>query len=394
MPDLSVEQAQQYLREVVPLLKPEVVALSVGQNRVLARDITAPQNLPAYPQAAVDGYAVGSATSSIPSLFTTVGSYQLGQLPSQPLQSNEAVKVDTGGCLPPGTCAVVPHERTRCESEILLIDERVKAGQNIKAKGEDFVQGEVILGANTRLSASGIALLAALGIDAVEVLQQPRIAIVSLAPNVVPAPLPITAGQTWDSNGPMLAALVQQDGGIAVIAETVAGNELPQYLMELSGRADLLICTGGSYQENDSEARRLFTDLGARVLYWDVAIQPGSHTGAASLNSNLLFSLSGNPGACFVGYQLFVAPVIRAMLGQAGPQRIKARCVNGFNKAAKTRRMVRGQAWYSDSGWEVTVLPGQKPSMIRSLLNCNALIDITAGTAAVEPGGSVEVILL
>lgn len=394
MQDLSLEQAQKILLENLPLLETETVALSAGLNRILARQMTASQSLPAAEQSAVDGYAVGSSTSAVPSNFRVAGSYQLEECPNYPLQSNEAVRVKTGGVLPPGTCAVVPHEKTFCKADLLLVYEKVKTGQNIKSQGEDFRQGEVILNGSTRLTASGIALLSAMGVDAVEVYRRPRIATINLAPNVVPAPLPITMGQTWDSNGPMLSALVQQDGGVAVVAEPVVVSELPQRLPELLNTVDLLICTGGSYTENDSEARSLFTDIGAKVLYWDVAIQPGSHTGAAKMDSQLLFSLSGNPAACFVGYQLFVAPVIKAMFGQTGQNRAQARCINGFNKPANTRRMVRGRALYSDNGWEVTVLPGQKPSMIRSLLDCNALIDIAAGSPALEPGSSVQLILL
>jgi molybdopterin molybdotransferase len=83
------------------------------------------------------------------------------------------------------------------------------------------------------------------------------------------------------------------------------------------------------------------------------------------------------------------------MQGQAAmPKRVIARCINGFGKAANSRRLVRARAWYGNSGWEAEVLPGQKPSMIRSLLQCNALIDIAAGSPAVPAGSSVEVMLL
>ncbi len=395
MQHLSLEQAQQELLSVLPSLEMELVPLSAGLGRILASDIAAPYSLPQSDQSAVDGYAVGRPTSTIPSSFKMVGDYRLGEAPQQPLRDNEAVRVSTGGNLPPGTCAVAPHEKTTCNGEMLLVAEIAKLGQNIKNKGEDFRQGETILYGKSRLNAGSIALLAAMGIGTVPVYRQPRIGIINLAPNVVPASLPIGSGQTWDSNGPMLTALVQQHGGRAVIAETACGSEMTSRLLELLDQVDIVICTGGSYMEDDSEARQLFAAVGARVLYWDIAVQPGSHTGAASLDSRLLFSLSGNPAACFVGYHLFVAPVIRAMMGQAKlPGRIAARCVNGFSKAANTRRMVRGQACYRNSEWEVEVLPGQKPSMIRSLLECNALIDIAAGSPAVEAGSNVQILLL
>jgi len=392
---LSLEQAQQALLAILPKLKTEPVAIADALGRVLASDLAAPRSLPASEQSAVDGYAVGCSTSTIPGSFRMVGRYRLGDSPEQPLQHNEAVEVKTGGNLPPGTCAVVPREKTRCDSDMLLVEEMVKPGQNIKSQGEDFCRGEIMLGEYTQLDAGSIALLAAMGIETVPVYRRPRIGIVNLAPNVVPAGIPIRPGQTRDSNGPMLTALVQQHGGTAVIAANAPNREMASRLLELLEEVDIVICTGGSYTENLSDAREFFTAIGARVLYWDIAIQPGSHTGAARLDSGLLVSLSGNPAACFVGYHVFVAPVIRAMQGQAAmPKRVIAGCINGFGKAANSRRLVRARAWYGNSGWEAEVLPGQKPSMIRSLLQCNALIDIAAGSPAVPAGSSVEVMLL
>lgn len=395
MQHLSLEQAQQALLNYLPNLETEKVALADALGRVLASDLVAPHSLPRFDQSAVDGYAVGCSTSTIPSSFKMVGNYRLGDFPEQPLQHNEAVEVKTGSDLPPGTRAVVPHEKTECDSDMLLVNEMVKPRQNIKSQGEDFCQGETMLGEYTQLDAGSIALLAAMGVETIPVYRQPRIGIVNLASNVVPAALPIRPGQTWDSNGPMLTAMVRQHGGTAVIAANAPSKEMTSRLLELLEQVDIVVCTGGSYNDNGSEARQLFTAIDAQVLYWDIAIQPGSHTGAAHLDSGLLFSLSGNPAACFVGYHLFVAPVIKAMLGEANlPNRVTARCINGFGKAANTRRLVRARAWYGNSGWEVEVLPGQKPSMIRSLLQCNALIDIAAGSPAVAAGSDVEVLLL
>lgn len=395
MNHLSLEQAQQKLLSVLPTLDIDKVPLSGAMHRVLGRDIAAPQSLPAGDQSAVDGFAVGSATSSASSSFKMVGHYHLGDLPIRPLQADEAAKVSTGGCLPPGTHAVVPHEKTSLNQDTLLVGEKVKPGQNIKRTGEDYCQGEVMVNANTWLDAGCIALLAAMGLDSIPVYRKPRAAILSLAANVVSGPVNITPGQTRDSNGPMLAALVQQQGGKVMAVEKAVSGEESSQLLKLLNEADIVICTGGSYMEDDSEARQLFQTIGAKQLYWDVAVQPGSHNGAASWQTRLLFALSGNPAACFVGYHLFVAPVLRAMLGQQDEGfRVVARCVNGFNKAANTRRLVRGRARRTKTGWEVTVLPGQKPSMLRSLLNCNALIDIPAGSPAVDVGANVEVLLL
>lgn len=396
MKNIDLEKAQQILAGVLPTLNDiEILPLSAALHRVVAGDIAAPQGLPSGDQAAVDGYAVGSVTSSVPTNFKLVADYRLGDMPESPLQEGEAAKVGTGGFLPPGTRGVVPHEETILDREELTVEEKVKPGQNVKKQGEDFEQGEILLKANARLDAGSIALLSAMGLDPVSVYRKPRLGIFNFAASVVAGPANVAPGQIRDSNGPMLAALIEEQGGqVVAIENAIPGKESSQ-LLKLLDEADILVCTGGSYTEADSEARGLFEAIGAKQLYWDVAVQPGSHNGAAVLENRLLFALSGNPASCFVGYQLFVAPVLRALQGQPGKGlRVMARCVNGFNKVAHTRRLVRARAECGTTGWEVTVLPGQKPSMLRSLLNCNALIDIPKGSPAVEIDANVEVLLL
>jgi molybdopterin molybdotransferase len=126
-----------------------------------------------------------------------------------------------------------------------------------------------------------------------------------------------------------------------------------------------------------------------------VPVQPGSHAGASVLNGRLIFALSGNPAACAVGYQLFAAQAVLAMQGfKPRLKRLKARCVNGFAKKSGSRRFIRGHAYWDQEGWQVMVLPGQKPSMIRSLVNCNALIDMPPNHPPIEVGQEVSVLLL
>ncbi len=395
MKQLHLEQAQQILASVLPTFDDiEKLPLSAALNRVLAQDMVAPQALPAGEQSAVDGYAVGSATPAPLGSFKLVAQYELGDMPASPLGAGEAAKVGTGGFLPSRTLGVVPHEKTVLNGDTLTIEGTVKPGQNIKRQGEDFKQDEILLKANTRLDAGCIALLAAMGLDPVPVYRRPRLGILNMAASVVSGPAAVAPGQIRDSNGPMLAALIQGKGGeVRAVTNSIPAKESEQ-LVELLNEADIVICTGGSYTEADSDARRLFDSIKARHLYWDVAVQPGSHNGAASYGNSLLFALSGNPASCFVGYQLFVAPVLRALLRQDEGAKVLARCVSGFNKVSPTRRLVRAQAKCSKTGWEVSVLPGQKPSMLRSLLHCNALIDIPAGSPAVDVNANVEVFLL
>lgn len=394
--EINLEEAQMRILEKVSPGPIERVALEEAWGRVLAVDITAPHSLPAAAQSAVDGYALGDSEAPVGASFVLKGILQQDQVFGESLKNGETLGVFTGGRLPSGTGAVVPHERIVIEDRKVIVQEKVKPGNNIKQAGEDFAAGDILGSAGNVVDMGTIAVLAAYGFSTVKVCVRPKVSILSLGGNIVPFETAPKAGQVRDSNGPMLAALIRQSGaqpGMIKVAGGSDENQIPgTVLRNMLNTADMVIITGGSYSAEGFEARQLMEGAGAEILYWDVAVQPGSHPGSGCLDGKLILSLSGNPAACAVGFHLFAAPAIRAMMGlEPLPAFIKARCINGFPKAAVTRRMVRGQLSIREETLEVEVLPGQKPSMLRSLLKCNALIDLPAGTPPVESGDMVRV---
>jgi molybdopterin molybdotransferase len=201
-----------------------------------------------------------------------------------------------------------------------------------------------------------------------------------------------------DSNGPLLAALVSRDGG-EVAGVEAASDEQPaaaiSCLKRLLDEVDLVLTIGGTASEAGDRALFLLREIGARPLFWGVRIKPGSHSGAAVWNARPVLSLSGNPAACAVGYELLAAPVVRALQGlRPYPRRLTALCVSAFSREGGPRRFLRGYAVCDLDGWRVAVLSGQKSSMMRSLIGCNALIDLPAGHPPLEPGSQVSIILL
>ena len=393
----SLEEVQRLILEHAQRLPAESVSILEAVGRVNAEELTADRHLPATPQSAVDGYAVAEPGEADSSRYFITGRIDLGEAPQVQLEPGQAMGVVTGGNLPLGTRAVVLHEQVEIQDNYLRSQELIKAGNNIKQAGEDYVQGELLATPGAVLSPGIISLLAAYGMDQVKVCRKPRVAVLNLSTHVVPWQLDPEPGQIRDSNGPMLSAFIQQDGGVMAGIKMAGKGETPvkNLATDLLEQADILLITGGTYAAGGNEAQLLMEELGAEILYWDVPVQPGSHAGASVLNGRLIFALSGNPAACAVGYQLFPAQAVLAMQGLTPRlKRLKARCVNGFAKKSGSRRFIRGHAYWEQEGWQVTVLPGQKPSMIRSLVNCNALIDMPPNNPPIEVGQEVSILLL
>ncbi len=396
--NVNLEKAQEILLGHVDSLPCELVSLLKALDRVVYRDVFAVHDLPPYPQAAMDGYAVPTGASGGNKSFTVIELLQPGEMPGNPLGPGLVTAVVTGGPLPVGTGAVIPYESARYGEGNVTFAVEVKPGDNIKPLGEDFLSGDLLARRGDRVNPGLISALAAFGKNEVEVFCHPKVAVLSLGQEIVPSHVKPSAGQRRDSNGPLLAALVSRDGGQVTGVEAVGVENTAQVedrLQKLLQQADLVLTTGGAASGVSDQALQVLRQMGAQPLFWGVKIKPGSHSGATVCKGKLIISLSGNPAACAVGYYLLVAPVLRAMQGLSPYlQRLSALCANSFLKKGGPRRFVQGYATCSNEGWMVTVLPGQKSSMMRALIGSNALIELPAGHPPLYEGSKVSVILL
>ena len=455
---VNLEEAQEILLSFVTSLYGESVALLQASGRVVARDLFAAHDLPFFMQSAVDGYAVpvcrmseedGSVlffnpqvgnfcalakanspagsdvnqaglepvTGAFDSLYgknSRCKSYLVreqlkpGEIPQFPLSACTAAGVVTGGALPAGTGAVIPQELAQVTGNFVAFKEEILPGDNIKLSGEDFRARDLLVRRGSRFTPGLAAVLAAFGKSEAEVFRRPRVAVLSLGPEIVPAQVNPEPGKIRDSNGPLLAALAKCDGADVTCVETAsvsvkgmkavgdANSSHVKYVLEkLLAQADIVLTSGGTADGVCDQALYLLRHIGARPLFWGVKIKPGSHSGAAVSGKKMVISLSGNPAACAAGYHLLVAPVLRALQGlNPNRQRVSAVTENSFLKKGGPRRFVQGYVECGQDGWKVTVLPGQKSSMLRAVINCNALIELSAGHPFLEKGDRVNVLLL
>lgn len=395
---VKLEEAQEKLLGLVTHLPGESLSLLQAVGRVNFFNCFAGHDLPPHRQAVVDGYAISASAKQDITRYKIRQHLRAGEMPTISLSPGEAVGVLTGSPLPEGTWAVVPDESVRLDKNCIVLTEKYFPGENIRPLGEDFSNGELLVKSGDYLGPGAIGALAAYGIEKITVFKQPLVGILSLGPGIVPYHAIPVRGQLRDSNGPLLAALVNRNGG-RVSSVEVAGQGDPslvsQRLVKILKQSDLIITTGGTARGESDQATYILKQIGARLLFRGVKIKPGSHSGAAVYNDKLIILLSGNPAACFTGYQLLAVPVLRALQGlDPGLQRLTAICVNSFLKKGGPRRFLQACATCSHEGWKVMCYPGQKNSMLKSLINCNSLIDLPPGHQPLEAGTGVSVILL
>src|SRR5436309_10040156 len=247
---LSFEDARRIVEEQAAQLKPrgrELLALLDADRRVLAEPIHADRDLPPFPRATRDGYAVRAADiEKTPSTLEVVGELKAGAAGAQSVSPGQAVAIMTGAGVPQGADTVVMLEHTSCSADQVRIERRVSAGENIVPAGAEGKKGEQLLSPETRLDYAGIALAASVGRSRVVVHGKPTVAVLSTGDEVVDIDMPPRPHQIRNSNSYSLAAQIQACGGEPVLLP-IAPDE-PVRLRELLQEGiecDLLLIAGG-----------------------------------------------------------------------------------------------------------------------------------------------------
>ncbi|CAM4489445.1 molybdopterin molybdotransferase MoeA [Paenibacillus tarimensis] len=420
---VKVAEAQRRVLEAVQPLPPETAALWRCGGRYLAQSCEATVDWPPFARAGMDGYAVhaadtAQATAEQPAVLRVTGTVAAGQVYAGTVQPGTAVRIMTGAAVPAGADAVVMLEQTAEAAEpgprSVLVKAPALPGQNVAPRGEEFRRGAVIARPGTRLGPGHIAHLGTFGYAELQVHRRPRVAIFATGTELLPVGAPLEPGRIRDSNSAMIAALVESCGGEALplgrLADDPAAVSLA--LEAALDEADAVITTGGvSVGDYDvmavimrklrggasNRADAVMPEAAAHGLLFDkVAMRPGSPTSAAMVNGKPLWALSGNPGACHVGFELFVRPALRRMQGSSSPlhRTVNARLGASVGKGSPHDRYVRAVLGERDGRWTADLLAFNKSSMMASLPEANALVRIPAGPAGAEAGAEVSVLLL
>jgi molybdopterin molybdotransferase len=388
--------------ELLPVPEPIELRLADALGLVLAEPETSEVSVPAFSNAAMDGYAlhaadIASATVDVPSELEVVGEVIAGSAELPPVTQGHCVRIMTGAPVPPGADAVVPVETTSGNGSTVRFHRPVEVGQHIRHPGEDLAPGQPLVAAGRRLGPADLALLAAAGITRVRCVPPPRVVILSSGDELVPADHEPGPGQIRDVNGPMLAAMVRAAGGVPFSAGIVRDDRKAlMYAFDTNlGHADLFICTGGA----SAGTRDLLPDvIGAlgEVATAKVAMKPGMPQIRGRISGCPVIGLPGNPVSAFVSFEVFVRPAIRALQGRRDVQRptVTARAAEPLRAPAAKRGYARVKLARDDQGWLATPTGNQGSHVISSLAAADGLAVVPEDVTEIPEGGEVRVHLL
>ncbi len=400
---IPLEEAQKLLLDLIPPAKECQVTLENAVGRVLSQDIQTAINLPPFDKSPLDGYALQAkdtqaATAAKPVILEVIEEVRAGYMPAKQVISGTAIKVMTGAPLPKGADVVIKFEDVNRTGNEVEVGYPLKSGCNIIRAGEDVCQGEVVATKGTVLTPPLVGLLAGIGVAAVPVVSKTKVAILSTGDEVIDPTEELKPGKIYNSNLHSLSAYCSQLGAAPLTIGIVPDEEsaIVERITQALELSDIVITTGGVSVGDYDIVPVALKKIGADIIFWKVDMKPGSPVIAAQYKNKLIIGLSGNPAAAFITFDLIVVPLIKKMMGfeKELPHKFSAILGDDFNKSSEQRRFLRAKVQKLNDINYVKLTGEQSNGVLKSMVACNVLIDVPAGSGPLQVGQEVSAVMV
>ena len=398
----SVEEARDIMLDICGDLPSEELPIADSYGRILIEDVRAIFNVPAFDRSPFDGYAfkagdTAGASKEQPVVLEIIEEIPAGIFPKKTVTAGTAAKILTGAPIPEGADAVTKHEPTEFTEFQVRIFEEFSAGDNIVLTGEDVHAGTILARGGERIDGATVATFAAQGISQIAVFARPRAGIISTGTELAEADTPLSGGLIRDTNRYSL-----EGACIAAGAEPVylgrAGDTveaIAALIDEGLRTCDIVFTTGGVSVGDYDLTPAALEMVGVETLVKNISMRPGGTCVFGRRDGKPIFCLPGNPASsmtCFYGAAL---PSLKKLCGQKEflLKKIKVLLDGEFKKASPLDRLIRGKLKLENA--EVHFAPAEQGNVVlHSLIGCDAMALIPAGTSKLSRGTMLDAYLL
>jgi molybdopterin molybdotransferase len=388
------------LSKTRPLNMSEDIPLGDALGRITAAAVYASLDNPPFDRSPLDGFVLNSAdtvnaSKEHPRVLRIAGQSRMGMAPDCRIEPGTAARILTGAGIPEGGDCVVPQEAVEVRGTDVLVFAPLRHHQNYVFRGEGVRKGELMISGGERLGSIHLGLLAGMGQEKVRVNKTPKVGILCTGDELAAPGHVLGPGKIYNSNGMMLRIRLRELGIDTLLLPDSADipEEAAERIGSVIGDVDLFISSGGVCVGEKDIMHRTYELLGAERLYWRLAIKPGSAMLCGLLRDKLLLGLSGNPFACLCNFELIAKPVLAKIGSRPDLEPLGLRGILKTPWAGKPggpRRFVRARL---ENGG-VSLPQNHSSGQLLSLLNCNCLVDIPAGTGALPIGTEATLLLL
>lgn len=399
----SYEEARDLLLSLVRPRETERVPLEESAGRVLAQELYAAENVPAFDRSPYDGYAlraadVKDASREAPVTLRVLEEIPAGSAPTQRVTAGTASRVMTGAPIPEGADTVIMFEKTEFTETSVTLFAPVRLGDNVVRAGEDIRAGTLLASAGERIDAALAGSLAAQGVTEPLVYKKPRIAVLSTGTELVEADETPGAGKIRNSNAYTLIAAMRSIGCdteyLGIVPDGTEG--IAAAIAKGLSMCDAVVSTGGVSAGDYDLTPDAIESLGAEVLVRGLAMKPGMASALAVREGKLILSLSGNPASSLTTYYGVVVPVLRKMAGLTDcvPEEITVTLADDFKKRSPVTRFLRGKLRIRSGEAFIELSGDQGNVVLSSTVGCDVMAIVPGGSGPVSAGTKLKGFLL
>jgi molybdopterin molybdotransferase len=393
---ISIDEARRRVLDAARPLEAEDVPLADALDRVLARDLESPTDVPPFDNSAMDGFAVRAGPEA---QLEVIDESRAGHPSPGNVAPGTAVRISTGAVIPEGTTAVVPVERARPVkgSKRRVWVEASAEGDNIRRAGEDVRAGDLVLRRGAVVGPAELGVAASVGRGFLPCARRPRVAVLATGDELSEPGDDLAPGRIYSSNAFALRGLVERSRAALLSSATVrdSAESTRAALGHALKEADVICVSGGVSVGPHDHVKAALRDLDLTESFWGVALRPGKPTWFGSRNGTLVFGLPGNPVSAMVTFLLFVRPALLALQGaQAISIRVSAVLDDPVPLLPVREQAVRVRLAAQDDGWHAASTGEQGSHMLTSMLGADGLALVRPGKGEAAAGTRVQVELL
>ena len=389
---LSIADALAQVLEGARPLRAEQVPLAAAHGRVLTEDLTAKRTQPPADVSAMDGYAVRAEdVAQVPATLKMIGEIAAGGAFAGEVRKGEAVRIFTGGVLPPGADTIVIQENTKRDGDAVTVTTVGTKGRHVRRAGLDFRQGDVLLEQGRRLSGRDLALAAAMNYPTLSVHRRPKVAVLAtgdelVLPGAAPGPAQIVY-----SNGYAIMALARREGAdvsdLGIVPDRI-DDTITALRQARALDADILLTSGGASVGDYDLIQQALASEGLALSFWKIALRPGKPMMHGRLGGMQVLGVPGNPVSSFVCAYLFLVPLLRRLAGRHDlvPPAESARLGRDLPANDERAEYLRATLAEGPDGPIATPFGTQDSSMLASLAKADCLIIREAFAPAQKAG--------
>ncbi|MDP3980546.1 MAG: molybdopterin molybdotransferase MoeA [Chlamydiota bacterium] len=396
---LSIEEATDMIFACMPKRRQIRVKLHEALNHACAQDIISPVNIPAFSNSAMDGYVLNSHQLKTIGpdqalRLKCVANISAGSAWEGTIDTGICARIMTGAPIPKGADTVVMQEFVEFDKDIVTLRKGVQAGDNVRFLGEDVKKDERILEKGAFIRPQEIALLAACGLDQVEVYSLPRVAVISTGDELVEPGGVLKEGQIFESNSFSLLAQLSsiQIPGTRLGISRDCANEFRRFVHE-GLKYDVLIISGGVSVGDYDLVKKVLIEEGVKEIFWKVAVKPGKPLFFGQYENTLVFGVPGNPVSSFVIFEVFIRPFLLCWTARERLERPLVQAVLEKNITKKEGRCYFIRAITEKKNGVFMTRPSgpQGSHQVKSLSRSNSFLIMPEHVNRLEKGQKIEV---